>query len=397
MTFAVLMGNVVFIVIDLLFALHGASFGNGLVIVIVYIILSVIYYVSIPTFVHVQMSNKTAIGPYTSINATYTAILADPISRYCLMFHMRDLHLEENIYYFLDSIKFFKIANNPNTDKKKLKVYTQKMIDKYIKDDGKYQVNISDSLKEEILKTAAEQEPDHQLFEKVDEEVLQLIIQNCGQSFLGSIHASKAKDLLRWFNGFEQMNPELQDAVVEKVVGYKEEQRNKNQEGDKEGGYSVFTKNESADLAFQSIQYSTLTQRTTKTVLIKTCGSHTTSLNPRVSNTGSIAHKGGNRASHTHAINTTTTPSRNSHVKYGSLSQAKLESNKSKTGLETPFSPDKSITGLETPLSPEKSGIESEKKSIKTETELNDLRSNAPLQIVVNTTPVEPLAPLTSS
>lgn len=298
MIVGLLIGNCLFIALNLLFALHGASFSNALMVSAFYIVISILYYIIIPSLIHIKImrNNKSAaVGPYATISGTYTAVLADPISRYCLMFHMRDLHLEENIYYFLDSIKFYKYGNNQMCNLKKLHVYAQKIIDRYIKDGSKYQINISSTLKDEILKSYNIVNPDVSMFEKVDQEVFHLIVQNCGQSFLASIHATKAKDLMRWFNGFEAMNPELQDAVVEKIVAYREEQKAKNEDDGKAGPSSVFSRNESSDLAFQSIQY--MNNSITNTNLLKT--SHEVGSN-NSSSTGAVRIT--NYASHAHLL-----------------------------------------------------------------------------------------------
>lgn len=233
------------LIIMILINTHVIELINSMIVSLTLLFTIIIYICSFPFYLSLSCLTKRKVGPYESLSGTYSAILTDPISRYCLLYYMRDLHQEESMYYYRDSMRLKKYAENTK-DKRLVTARVRKMIERYIGVGSENEINISDALKKEVMKEYNNPDLDETILQKIDEEIVSLIVTNCGNSFLASTYASKAKDMLRWFNAFEDMNNEQKDAVIEKIIEYYVEVKQKTAS---HVHTTIFTTKEETDLA----------------------------------------------------------------------------------------------------------------------------------------------------
>lgn len=248
---------------------HVIQLIDSMLISLTILLVIILYISSFPFYLSLSCLTKRKVGPYESLSGTYSAILTDPISRYCLLYYMRDLHQEESMYYYRDSMRLKKYAENCK-DRKLVTTRVRKMIERYIGVGSENEINISDSLKKDVMKEYNNPDLDETILLKIDEEIVSLIVQNCGNSFLASTYASKAKDMLRWFNAFEDMNNEQKDAIIEKIIEYYVEVK-KNTAN--HGNTTIFTTKEETDLALlvkPKTMYSLSTKKSAKSAFYHT-------------------------------------------------------------------------------------------------------------------------------
>lgn len=156
-------------------------------------------------------SKKNAVSPYSDVNASYVALLCEPITRVYLKYFMINLHQEENILFYDDVMKF-KRKNDIDLD-----VFGKTIIEKYINIGSKYEINISDKQREKILKKYRENGINKHIFNESFEEIGSLIRQNCCGDFLLSNYSKLAKDLLDWYNVYDELQEDIKEAIKDKI------------------------------------------------------------------------------------------------------------------------------------------------------------------------------------
>lgn len=187
---------------------------------LVYSILFCITYLMIFDF-HVH--KKNSVNPYQKTAAVYTSILSDPITRTCLFYHMCDLHQQESLFFWEDVNRLKKMCANASDEQ--IKDYCERMVDRYIKNDAYYQINIDATMQHEI-ENECKSKPSPFIFDKAYDEITSLIRQNCCSSFVLSKHATTAKQLLKWFSVFDELSVELKEAVQKKIEAIRIENKN---------------------------------------------------------------------------------------------------------------------------------------------------------------------------
>lgn len=162
-----------------------------------------------------RIRRKGTVNPLDQTSAIYTSILTDPITRTCLFYHMIELHQQENLLFWEDITRFKTIAKS--ADSSQLLEYCQRIQNRYISDSSPYQINIAHDLRNSIESRIDSGDVDADIFDAAYDEIANLIRQNCCSSFLLSKHANTAKQMLQWFKGFEDLTPELKEAIKKKI------------------------------------------------------------------------------------------------------------------------------------------------------------------------------------
>lgn len=173
---------------------------------------SIIFFISYSLIFPFKFSSKkNAVSPYSDVNASYVALLCEPITRVYLKYFMINLHQEENILFYDDVMKF-KRKNDIDLD-----AFGKTIIEKYINIGSKYEINISDKQREKILKKYRENGITKHIFNESFEEIGSLIRQNCCGEFLLSSYSKLAKDLLDWYNVYDELQEDIKEAIKDKI------------------------------------------------------------------------------------------------------------------------------------------------------------------------------------
>lgn len=152
--------------------------------------------------------------------SAYYQILEEPITRAYLKLFMKTLLQEESILFWEEVSEYKSYVDRKRPGVKFTKGEMQKRADNiynvYIKDGSEYEVNISAAMKKEIAVQLPDATPT--IFDVAFNEVTQLIIFNNAVPYCVSPQAKSANQLLKWFQTYSTLEPELQQGIKEKIL-----------------------------------------------------------------------------------------------------------------------------------------------------------------------------------
>lgn len=152
--------------------------------------------------------------------SAYYQILEEPITRAYLKLFMKTLLQEESILFWEEVSEYKNYVDRKRPGVKFTKTEMQKRADNiynvYIKDGSEYEVNISAAMKKEIAVQLPDANPT--IFDVAFNEVTQLIIFNNAVPYCVSAQAKSANQLLKWFQTYSTLEPELQQGIKERIL-----------------------------------------------------------------------------------------------------------------------------------------------------------------------------------
>lgn len=120
-----------------------------------------------------------------------------------------------SLFFWEDIIRYRKICRNSSDED--VKEFTGRVIEQYIMEGSKYQINIPDKMVKDIQMKFDSNNIEISIFDDAFDEITKIIRENCCSSFLLSKHAKMAKQVLDWLRGLEDLSVELQEAVKTKI------------------------------------------------------------------------------------------------------------------------------------------------------------------------------------
>lgn len=118
--------------------------------------------------------------------------------------------------FFLDINIYRKLCRNANIDT--VKDYSFRILDEYFNEDRKSLLSIDEGFIIDTVDTVNSENLDITAFDSAYEETLRIISEEYCPSFVISTHFAKAKSLMLWFNQFEELTPEFQKSIKQKVM-----------------------------------------------------------------------------------------------------------------------------------------------------------------------------------
>lgn len=142
-------------------------------------------------------------------------VLTDPIMRFYLKKHMRDLMTEENMIFW-EAVTELRSATDLNELTKSKCV--DHIFSRFIKSEGDCEININHQMRDELEKKLKDGYKSIDIFDEPMKEIENLIFTNAFYTFLNSTHFQNSGVVLKWYENFLKLENGAQKSIYLKSI-----------------------------------------------------------------------------------------------------------------------------------------------------------------------------------
>lgn len=138
-------------------------------------------------------------------------VLTDPIMRFYLKKHMKDLLTEENMVFW-EAVTELRSAQNNISDESRAKC-VEHIFNRFIRTEGDCEININHKMKEELEKKMKDGYRSIDIFDEPMKEIENLMFTNAFYTFMTSTHFQNLGVVLKWYENYSKLELGAQHAI----------------------------------------------------------------------------------------------------------------------------------------------------------------------------------------